>query len=484
MIRPSGGLLAAVVALAGCGVGGPESSTGDDVTGAQPHILLLTADTLRADHLSGDGYPRPTSPNLDAFFDGAWVFEQAATVIPKTVPSFATAFTGRHPRVHQVAANFDAIPEVLPTLAELLQGGGYTTAAFLGNRAIRSTKGFDRGFDHFVHAGGRSRSNLDEVSGSFLRWAREHTAAGGWERPTFVWVHYMDPHGPYRPNPSCAGDFQQDELTQEDEERVSAEPAVPAPENFPNKILNAIPPYQLLGPKEDPETRRAIYVARYDEEIRCMDQAAEEILGWFEDRGLLNDAAVIFTSDHGEGLGEHGLYFEHGWKIHEASTRIPLAIKLPGQEKGGRLQAPVSNLDMLPTVLSLAGLKVPADAEGLNLSHTEGLAARLEARPPVVMENSDYYPQKFLGFRGLDDQGRRIKYILEIYQGEEQLYDLESDPLEERNLAAEQPERAAALQRRLRRTLAEYRDQAVEPNRGEEDDEETLRQLRALGYTQ
>lgn len=182
-----------VATAAGC------TDTKPEAQGPRPHILLVTADSLRADHLSFNGYPRNTSPEIDAFAGSAWNFSQAVTVIPKTDPSFATLFTGRHPREHGVRSNANAIPPSLSTLAERLQDSGYRTAAFVNNPVLREEKGYTRGFDTY--------SLLDEKSGpaavshAFLLWGRE---LEGWQQPTFVWLHYIDPHGPYDPPPGPA----------------------------------------------------------------------------------------------------------------------------------------------------------------------------------------------------------------------------------------------------------------------------------------
>ena len=149
---------------------------------SRPHIVLITADALRADHLSVNGYRRKTSPNIDEFADVAWHFTRMITVIPKTGPSFATFFTGRHPREHGVRANFTAIPLELPTLAERLRAVGYRTAAFVSNPVLRENMGFARGFDHYeVH---ERQDGVRRVNRAFLRWGRR----GVWDRPTFVWL--------------------------------------------------------------------------------------------------------------------------------------------------------------------------------------------------------------------------------------------------------------------------------------------------------
>ena len=305
-----------------------------EAQGSRPHILLVTADSLRADHLSINGYPRNTSPEIDAFARTAWNFSQAVTVIPKTGPSFATLFTGRHPREHGVRSNAHAIPPSLSTLAERLQDSGYRTAAFVSNPVLREEKGYTRGFDTY--------SLLDETGGpaavshAFLLWGRE---LEGWQQPTFVWLHYIDPHGPYDPPQDLLEPFLEDEWSQS-EQRVRFGRG--SQYVNPSKLLGAVPRYQRI----EEESRAAAYVARYDAEILGVDRAFGLLLGFLREHDLEDRSAVVFTSDHGESLGEHDYWFEHGWFAYDPSLRIPLLIREPGQSQEHKVSAPVSNLDL------------------------------------------------------------------------------------------------------------------------------------------
>ncbi len=426
---------------------------------SRPHIVLITADALRADHLSVNGYRRKTSPNIDEFADVAWHFTRTITVIPKTGPSFATFFTGRHPREHGVRANFTAIPLELPTLAERLRAVGYRTAAFVSNPVLRENMGFARGFDHYeVH---ERQDGVRRVNRAFLRWGRR----GVWDRPTFVWLHYIDPHGPYAPPDEFEAAFVDDEWARSTQ-RVS----LSAPKGgTPNKVLGSVPTYQ----RRDAEDRVAVYVARYDAEIRFVDHAFGEIVAFLRDRRLFDPSLVIFTSDHGESLGEHDLYFEHGWFAYEPSLHIPLMIKRPHQTQGRVVPDLVSNLDLLPTLLARVGGE-DIETSGIDLFGSIG------DRPPLPIESSDHYPQKFFGLRT-----PRWKYLRNASDASEELYDLHEDPSETRNLEKREPARLFGMRRSLDELLRTLSRRASAPATSHPaDDPETLERLEALGYLQ
>jgi arylsulfatase len=442
-LRTAAGL---ALALAACG--GPPA----------PHIVLVSADALRADHLSLFGYPRDTSPRLDAFAREASVFAQAISVIPKTAPSFATAFTGRHPEEHGVRSNFAALPAGIPLLAERLRAAGYRTAAFVSNPALAGTKGFARGFD--VYELLPAEGGVARVNQAFLAFAEEP-----WERPTFVWLHYIDPHGPYDPPPEHAARFLGDELAR-------AEVRVPRgydASGAGNKVLGAVPRYQQ---RADGEDRVAAYVARYDAEIRHVDDAFGAVLDALRAQGVLDTAAVVFTSDHGESLGEHDLYFEHGWFAYDTCLRVPLVIKTPGQRAGRRSEAPASNLDLLPTLLGLAGIAA-SDAPGTDLLRESAPA------DPVLVESSDRYPDKFHGART-----PRWKYLRRESDGREELYDLAADPGETSDVSESHADARKELADFVTARRAELRGAAVAPPEEPSIDPDTREQLRRLGYVE
>jgi len=434
----------------------------------RPHILLITADALRADHLGFNGYPRSTSPSLDTFAESAVNFDQAISVIPKTGPSFATLFTGQPPDRHHVRYNQARVPGELPMLAEHLAGLGYRTAAFISNPVLRAAKGYARGFD--VYRELTSDAGVSEVNRAYLEWSRSE-----WRQPTFVWIHYIDPHGPYDPPADLEALFLDDALADSDQ-RVPFDERSSETKGG-NKVLGAIPKYQQRGQ----EDRLAAYVARYDAEIRHVDRAFGEIIDDLEAKGLYDTSAIIFTSDHGESLGEHNFYFEHGWFAFDASLRVPLLIKWPGQSESHTRSHSVSQLDLLPTILAVAG---SADRSG----EVTGIDLRSEPgeRIPVVVESAFNYPERFVGMRSPD-----FKYLIRDRDGREEFYDLRADPSETRDLISSDGE--PALTTRNRGALDAFRERAEQiraaggfqspsPSGPETMDDDSRRALEALGY--
>ena len=443
--------LVAALSSVGCGPGAD----------GRPHIVLVTVDTLRADHLSLNGYERETSPHVDAFARAAWHFPDATAVLPKTGPSVTTHLSGLHPCEHQVTANRIRIPGEVPLLAERLKTAGYRTAAFVSNPVLSRPKGYARGFDvyrEFTKEGG-----LEDLNRRFLRWA----AKDGWDTPTFVWIHYIDPHGPYTPPGEYEDLFTSDELFRGETRTLPAtyEPLRGWPVSY---CLGAIPRYQVRGE----EDRVAAYVAWYDAEIRTMDDAFGDVVGFLKEEGLFDAATILFTADHGESLGEHDYWFEHGWYAYEATSRIPMIVKPAGVTEGRVIEGQVTNLDTAPTLLAAAGLAPAAELRGRNLLEP------LADDGPVLVLNTSTYPDRYVGVRT-----SRYKLLRELNTGREELYDLSADPREERNLVEELPEVAGplrgALAQRLRECAGRVRGEAVEVRPGAE----AARELEALGYT-
>jgi len=424
----------------------------------RPHVILVTVDTLRPDHLSLSGYGRETSPNIDAFAAEALHFPEAVAVLPKTGPSMTTHLSGLAPCEHQVTANRIRIPDEVPLVAELFEAAGYRTAAFVSNPVLSRPKGYARGFrvfKEFTKEGG-----LDGLNASFLKWARKRA----WDRPSFVWIHYIDPHGPYTPPGDYAELFQTDDLARADPRRLPTdyEPLAGWPINY---VHGAIPRYQVRGG----EDRVAAYVAWYDAEIRYMDAAFAEVLAFLKTEGLFDDATVIFTGDHGESLGEHDYWFEHGWYAYEATARIPMIVKPSGSPAARTIAHQVSNLDTAPTLLAAAGLELPATMPGTSL------LGPLAERGPLLIESTSTYPELFFGLRT-----PQWKFLREARTGREELYDMTADQREETNLVAAHTDVAERMRAELQRQRAacRARGEALEIQPGAEAE----KRLRALGY--
>ncbi len=394
---------------------------------APPSLLLVTIDTLRADHLPTYGYPRPTAPSLDALARRGVHFTSAMAAVPETGPSCATLLTGRWPTELSVRGNGRPLPPGAPTLAEILSGAGYRTAAFVsGYPLIRRLSGLDRGFGHYDDTlpdprGGAAnvQRSAARTTDAVLAWLR-----GAGEGPFFIWLHYYDVHGDYDPG------LPYDSLFRD---------GPPGP-YLP---LERIPAYQRRGASTD----AADYIARYDGEIRRVDDQIQRLLEDLGGRGLLARTVVAVTSDHGESLTEHGYFFDHGNELYAPSLHVPLILAGPGIPATGAALDGVARLpDLFPTLLELLGQTAPSPLPSRSLVPALGGAplpgadafaeARFQPYRPLT-PGADVGPK----LAARDD---RFSAILRLDGPRLELYDLAADPGEERDLLAGRADAAAA----------------------------------------
>jgi len=317
-----------------------------------PDVLLVTIDTLRPDLLGAYGLGPSASPHVDALARRGVVFERAIAASSRTAPSHASIMTSRWVREHSIGwRNGDTHLEGALTLAEVFRRHGYATAAFVGNVVLQSRSGLDAGFDLYDDDLPDAEANRPIV---FERIAEKTTdRALAWlgverSRPVFLWLHYQDPHGPYTPPPPY------DRISVPDaEDRV-----LPALED--NRGRHGIPAYQVLG-----DLRRVRdYVDRYAGEVAYFDHWLGRLVDRFETAS--RKPVVLFTADHGESLGEQGLYFSHGSRVTPDQIWVPLLVVAPDLEPARRWEL-VHHVDVMPTLLDLAGLPVPEDLRGVSL---------------------------------------------------------------------------------------------------------------------
>jgi arylsulfatase len=427
-----------------------------------PHVFLITVDTLRADRLGAYGSRRNLTPRLDALAETSLVFDHAYSTAPLTLPSVSSLLTGRHPSVTGVASNLGIVPETVPTLASRLRNHGWRTGAVVSNFALRPVTRLDRGFDRYDDRLDRVELNrvhperiAGETRAAALRLLDELAAADG--NPVFLWVHFQDPHGPYTPPDGY--------LERRTIEAARAEPdgrrRLPLASSFSG--VGAIPTYQVLGN----EREVAFYRASYDAEVLYTDAEIGALLDGIRDRGLLEEAIVVFATDHGEGLGESDYWFAHGEYLIDPLVHVPLMIRAPGVAPGRRSDL-ASLLDVFPTLLGLLGLEREigegrdllrdgSEPSGLLLSTFKG------SKPSRVAVVAD-------GF----------KYTLSR-SGEAPQEDLHRLGDESRNLAGEQPERLASL-RELLRALRDQLPPRIGPSKRQKPSDVEKARLRALGY--
>ena len=380
-------------------------------------VVLLGLDTLRPDHLGANGYPRETSPNLDALAARSTVFARAWAPAPRTRPSFRTLLTGRWPLQAPAA----------PNLAEQLAPLGFATAGIVANVHLAPRMDFHRGFDAWSY----HNSDPAEVQvARALSWLRSHA-----HEDAFLFLHLMDPHIHYRAPAPFLGRWSE----AHDQGALS--------ELHTRWTVASLEAQGDLGPQQ-----QAWLAARYDEEILGMDAALGALLEGLEE--LPGETLLVVASDHGEELWEHGA-FEHNHALWEELSRAVLWLRAPGQEAGQRLDTPASLADVVPTVRELVGLPPLEAAPGRSLAaaltDTRGTrwpaeAAAIEARP-LLLGHLMFAPEQW----GVVMAGH--KYLWETASGWEALYDLEADPRERHDLAA--TAEAAATVEAAREALAQ-----------------------------
>ena len=385
-------------------------------------IVLISIDTLRADRLPAYGYRAIQTPAIDALVQDGVLFAQAYAHSPQTLPSHASILTGRLPFQHGVRDNLGfALKDGQPTLAGQLRALGYATAGFVSAYVLRRETGIAQGFDTFddqlppasseVGMGDVQRAGAATIAAA-ERWLDTNGSSR-----FLLFLHLYEPHTPYTP-----------------------------PER-----------YARLAP--------------YDGEVAYTDELVGTFVASLKRRGLYEDALIVLTSDHGEGLGDHGEQ-EHGLFLYRETIQVPLVVKLPGRRGAGRrVSTPVQHVDLLPTILTLAGGSVPAGLPGRVLAPSfEG-----GALPEQGLYAEALYPRYHFGWSELysltDAQFRFIR------APRDELYDVERDPGERRNLAGERSSTAGAMRRALERLLA-----GVPVDAPSAVSEEARERLQALGY--
>ena len=299
------------------------------------NLLLLSVDTLRADHLGAYGYGPPTSPAIDRLAKESTLFEQAYAPRGVTWPSLGSLMTSRYPVQHGVRANGMMMDESELTLAEILRDKGYSCAAFISGNAI------DQRWEGFE---GVETAKDPDIARQGIEWLNRSR-----DGPFFLWLHFYGTHGPYAP-------------PEEYQKRFS--PNYTGPFEGTKQHTDAI----TLHQKElEPEDLNYL-IGLYDALIARTDDLLKEVLASLESRGLAQKTLVVFTSDHGEDLYDHNKYFFHLASVYDSSLHIPLIFRLPGVvPEGLRVSSLVEMIDVSPTILKLLGFSTTPSFEGTSL---------------------------------------------------------------------------------------------------------------------
>jgi arylsulfatase A-like enzyme/Flp pilus assembly protein TadD len=405
------------------------------------NLVVVTFDTTRADALAAYGNPRVATPAIDALAREGYVFEDAHSSVPLTLPAHTTLLTGTYPLRHGVRDNgLFVVPAEVETLAERLQRAGWATAAAVGGFPLAAKFGIAQGFDFYDDQLTRSYEDLqghrvrdrddiffderkaERVNEALYPWLEEHA-----QEPFFLWAHYYDPHQPLEPPPPY------DELYADD---------------------------------------------LYAGEIAYADETLGTLLAELRRLGVWDRTLVAFTADHGEGRGEHR-ELTHSYLLYETTLHVPLILRMPGGNGTGapvRIPGRVHHVDLVPTLLELLGLPVPDGMDGASLVPALH-GARSSVGPRYAETLSPRLSHGWGELRAV--WAGEWKYI---HGPRPELFHLPTDPRELRNLVGTEPAEAARLEGLLERLV---RDHAAErPLQAAAPDPDTRRRLEALGYVQ
>ena len=463
-------LLLSFAVLVACREPVPGAAPRPEMRAGRPYdVVLVTIDTLRADHLGAYGYARPTSPHIDALAERGTLFERCSTYWPKTRASFVMMLTGRTPSRNGFSKTHPQLLDFNPTLAQTLKDAGYETAAAVDNPNVAANLGYARGFDEYVETW------EDPSLATEMDRTRAITAFGleqlgrERERPLFLWLHYVNPHTPYQPPAPFDTAF--------------LEEASPEPELELVRGMHGGIPERLAV---EGRRRLSYYVAQYDGEIAAVDREVGEIARAVERGKGFDRTLVLLTSDHGESLGEHDYYFDHGADLFEPSLAVPLIVALPGGPKGNRSRSIASTLDVLPTVLDAVKVSFPPELSGTSL------LPAVEGRGPVERER--LFAQNDLHHRATWTRHRKL--VVEQVDEERErhlLFDLGRDPGELENVRRERPGEyhgeLAALEEHMAAAAEEWVAMRARLAAGASHPEppvspEACRQLLELGYVE
>lgn len=431
------------------------SAPGCNPASRPPNVILVSIDTLRADHVGSYGYAKETTPSIDTFRRDAAQFDEAIAHAPSTLPSHASMLTSLLPSHHgaSVANSFALDPGAI-TLAEILKAEGYDTASFNGGIQLDPIYGLDRGFD--VYAAARPSVALaellvdpidmfDHTVDAAIDWIGAHRDA-----PFFLFLHTYELHHPYTPSPEFLALFE-------------AEYDGALPRSISVDLLRRIND----GKVELEAGDLAHIISTYDAELRSVDAAFGRFIDFLRDEGLYDDAIIVLTSDHGEEFGEHGFVGWHSHTLFDELLRVPLIVKLPGMEHAGAsVDSQVRGIDIAPTILDTLEVDVPTSFEGTSLRGP--LTGSAEVPEYAVSRKDLPVSEDFASIRTPE---------WKWFPGH--LYHIAKDALETKNAAKTHEPVAAALKTKLDELRS---DRPTPPPNVVKPDEELLEKLRALGY--
>lgn len=444
---------------------------------APPNIVVFLSDALRADHLGCYGYPFPVSPRIDAFARESLVFEQCYSQAPWTKPSVSSLYTGVLPAVHQsMVTSFEQegfwhwdetnpqgfqiqiLRESFTTLAEALKARGYQTACFQYTPHCQQGFGFARGFDHYRYV---PVEPVVPQTDALIKWLQEEA-----KEPFFVYVHELDPHGPYTPGEALYEKFFGKTLQRAQEELSEADTAIIQKFQMPDLLHLSREGLEHL-------------ISLYDAEILGVDEQFGRVLDCLQEKGVEGHTVVSLISDHGEAFGEHG-FFKHNNSLYKEELHVPLIIRIGEEKRHQRVRWHVSLSDLYPSLLQLAGAAVPDYVQAAPLFDAQGALTVTESRPVYAYFDHNRPDVSSWEFCMTDGD-------LKIYDKGDgkppEIYHQQEDPGEKRNIADALPQ-TVELQEKIKSARVKHEEFSARfgPPQYAGIDMKPMEELRALGY--
>ncbi len=451
-----------------------------------PNVIFILVDTLRADRLGSYGHAGKLTPVMDGIAAEGVRFSRAISPAPWTLPSIASIMTGYQATVHKassfrkidhmdrgIAATVAMLDDSFVTLPEIMQQAGYETAGFVANKFIKPQYGMAQGFDHYDTEFADNTVRGELLNGRALKWLASRER----DKPFFLYLHYMDVHGPYDAAP---------EFLDRTMAPVEARPVAdltPLDDGTFNRINTYLrrPPRKSSDPTrwERLKRYREYWDARYDAGVAEMDFYLGQLVEGLKQQGAWDDAYVVLTADHGEALGERGLW-DHGYSQFQTDLAVPLAIRWPGVVPGGRVAPDTASLlGLAPTIYEQLGLDFDQNVQGESLvGHMAGSA---DVNDYAIAEAIKVGPTQLAVVRG------PWKLIAMQHQQTQQvgyaLFNLDEDPGETKNLSGSNPEQRDALKEELVRFVQKSNQlkPGIKSRRAPIDPAE-FEKLKAVGY--
>lgn len=415
------------------------SKTNKIATPKKLNLILVSFDGLQAKHLNAYGYSLKTTPNLDEFLNQSTLFTNAVSPASWTVPTHMSVFTSMYPSEHKVVnkfvdfdlktqkgviSNLKKLSPYALTLAEILKSNGYVTGGFTGDAGVGPQFGFSQGFDTYFET--ETFGGLEGSEPKAIEWLSQNK-----EKPFFLFLHGYDVHGQHEPKDG----FDYRYVTQPYTGKYTGskiEQGKLREEALANKVLKLS------------ETDMAFWRAIYDEKINRVDGEFKKFMDSIKEMGIMDNTVIMVMSDHGTEFFEHKT-IDHGATLYGELVDVLFAIHKPGQKQGKRIDQLVSTLDVLPTALELLGIKNPVPDQVKGISLVPSLTGQNVAHN--AFSETDY---RLYTFKRSLQTVDGWKFVLSLENEKKELYDLKSDPTEQKNLISENPQKGYEIEKVLR----------------------------------